>query len=412
MTPETTEDRGHSELGSSGAKIWSNCTGSIFLKRQVKEEPAGPWAAEGTLAHTVAENELRVFLYHKIHGSHIARGNPPETTPEMLEHAHAYKDAIWVRGLEESITGKAYGLEDQLFIDRSLDIYGYADFWCVYTDDRGRRAGLVVDYKYGFVGVSADSNAQLAHLALGLRQEMRARGKDLDYVRGAIFQPRSPTTEDNDPYSEFTFTAKALDRWHKKFLNAAHAIYVDKKPKFAVGEWCQYCKGKSLCGKYAKVLSKKTDLALADTSPIGLPPVETLSKEVIEKIVLCGDDVEDFIKACRARAHAELAAGEEYTQIKRVYGSSRRKWIDDESKIISTVSDAFLHLGHTTPPPLFEQSLLPLTTVEKELNKLIDKKEAAAIMAELTYPSQPSVKLVSIEDPRPAIEAATKLLDD
>jgi hypothetical protein len=160
---------------------------SVVLSRDLPKEPASEAALEGTAAHEVAEIFLTRFLHYKLTGEDLPWH---ETTPELEAAAKDYIDVVWKSVLHEAITGKAYGLEDQFTLEAKLGMYGFIDFWAVYIDDRGKRVGVVVDFKYGFVEVEAEKNAQLAFYACAMREELTRAGKNLDYVRGVIFQPK------------------------------------------------------------------------------------------------------------------------------------------------------------------------------------------------------------------------------
>lgn len=192
------EDRAHSELGGSTASRWSQCTGCIFLNRTLPKQPSSAAAKEGTKAHELAEVALRDFLNHK------RNGTDPEiqfsllamnADPKMVEAAEGWRDTMWEKVLEKALTGKAYGLEEHFYFDKSLDMGGTVDFWCVYINDRGQRVGVIVDFKYGYSYVEVKKNGQLAFYGAALRRFVREHGKDLDLVRTAVYQPRTPHHE-------------------------------------------------------------------------------------------------------------------------------------------------------------------------------------------------------------------------
>ena len=51
----------HALLSPSSAKRWLSCPASIALSAGIPEPPESPYAAEGTLAHAVAESKLRML---------------------------------------------------------------------------------------------------------------------------------------------------------------------------------------------------------------------------------------------------------------------------------------------------------------------------------------------------------------
>lgn len=403
MTEEKNHtDRTHSKLGGSTANRWTNCTGSVFLLDTLPPEPPGEAAIEGTKAHELAEKFLEMYLQGQIDGGSYSI-DLLNCSEEMIDGAKYYYETVWKELLDESITGKAYGLEEKFAIDSNLDMGGIVDFWAVYLDDKAKRVGVVADYKFGFTPVLAKNNAQLAFYAVALRKEMKAAGKDLDLVYAAIIQPR--LTDEKKRFQKVKFTAKQLDTWEKKFYKAADEIFVQKKPKFKVGDWCKFCGAKAVCKEYNKHMVSKTSLKLIDVEEVKLPAPETLSKEQIAKVVLHYDLLKDYLDACYSHALNSMKAGKKFPGLKLVEGKTRRKWREDdpdsENKIINAI------LQHGIEPTKSE--LKNLTTIEKELAAKYDKTKAKEIMSELTQNSIASVSVVSDTDPRQEVK---NLLDN
>lgn len=185
-------DRAHSELGGSGALQWVNCQGSIFLARALPPQEPNESMLLGTEAHELAEMALEDFLNSKIENTDPdIRLHLSDASDEMKEHIDAYVQFVWKELLEESITGKAYGIETPFVLNEELEMFGTVDFWAVYIDDRGKRVGVICDFKYGYHKVEVEKNPQLAFYACALRKFCQDNNKDLDYVVTAIFQPRA-----------------------------------------------------------------------------------------------------------------------------------------------------------------------------------------------------------------------------
>lgn len=53
-----TEQPKHSRFGGSSASRWMACPGSVVLCDQMPKQETSVWAAEGTLAHALAEHCL------------------------------------------------------------------------------------------------------------------------------------------------------------------------------------------------------------------------------------------------------------------------------------------------------------------------------------------------------------------
>lgn len=396
-------DRAHAPLGGSSAHRWANCTASVVLSRDMPKEPASAAALEGTAAHEVAEQMLALFLEYRLTGDQAKANTVINADPALLEAGKDYVDTVWKSVLHEAITGKAYDIETKFTLEAKLGMFGFVDFWCVYIDDRGKRVGVVVDFKYGFHEVEAEKNAQLAFYACAMREELTRAGKNLDYVRAVIFQPKVEPS-----YKEVKFTAKQLDTWRKKFFKAAEEIFVKEKPKFKVGDWCGFCPAKGVCPKYVKEAQSKTALMLVEPEADlqNLPAPEALNDEALAKIILHGDMVEEFISACRKYALARARNGKALPGTKLVAGSSRRKWKEN----VSDIAEALMDYGIAP----WEEKLIGLGEAEKALAagpSGMSKKEAKEIVSSFCDSTVPPILLVSEEDPRPKLSIGVDLLD-
>lgn len=400
--------RAHAVLGGSSASRWTNCTGSLLLSRDVPPRPSSPAADEGTKAHEMAQVVLEDFLLHKLNGTdpEVRFNTLPKDDDLMLEYVKEYRDAVWTNGLDQHITGKAFGLEEKFILDEKLDMWGTVDFWAVYISDRGKRVGYICDFKYGYHFVPADRNAQLAFYATAMREEFRRAGKDLDIIRAAIFQPRG-----SEPvYREAEFTSKELGTWKKKFYNAAHHIFIAKKPKFKVGDWCEFCPARPVCKTYAKEIGKRAAIALiepeADLSRFPAP--ETLSDEFLNKVILHGDAICSYVNSCKSYGINRALAGNPVEGTKLIQGPTRRTWEEDEEEIIRKLK----HLG---VEDCTKCKLKGITVVEKELKRIHTDKTAKEIrdsLESMVTETVPSLMLVSNKDERETIKSQMEMLND
>lgn len=353
-------ERLHSELGGSTAHRWLNCPGSVFLARTVPTPKTSEAAAEGTLAHEIAEALLEGFLMFKLNGD--ASLYPADTRaydPVMVEHINSYVEAVWENILEQSITNKAWGLEEKFEINEKLGMFGSIDFWAIYLDDRGHRVGAVCDFKYGFGYVDHKKNAQLAFYAVALRNFARSKGKDLDEVRAVIYQPRCLQ---GDPYREVKFTAKQLANWEEKFLKVAHQVLVAKKESYKTGDWCKWCPAQAVCPKYQEVLKKETELDLVKLDEVTLPEPRKMTDEQLKKIIIYQSDLIAFVHACVAYGVNRHITGQPLPGMKLVGSKPRRIWKDNQDEI----AEELKKLGLKEP---YNLKLKGIGEVEKKLGK-------------------------------------------
>lgn len=394
-------ERAHAILSPSFMHIALQCSGAVGLKEKIPQAPAGTAAIKGTLTHEAAEIVLSDWLAHKKDGSdpdiraHLL--NPDKT---IIEAAIGWKNAIWEHALEKSITNKAYALEDRLTFSEKYSLWGTADFWMVATDERAKRFGLICDLKSGHVYVEVDKNPQLAAYAVSLRQEMRDGGKDLDYVRVAIYQPYA----EGEKYRETAFTAKQLDTWEKKFLKLAEDVFGGTS-KFKVGEHCTYCPCQAHCELYGKSLSKETSLALIDTSELVFPDVAKIPDEALVKIALKLKALDAFGKAVKKSVIERLSNGEKLVGIKAVEGGTRRTWDQEKEEDLKLVLSKF-------GVDAVVEKVKGIGDLEKELANKLGAKEGKKLLNPFTKQTKPSILLVEEADERPAISSMVDLLDE
>jgi hypothetical protein len=407
---EDEEGRRHAILGGSTAHIWTACTGSVALCRDIPKEAPSESALQGTEGHSIAEIVVEDFLEHKISGSDPGiRSHLTAKSPEMLEAAHSYRDAIWINILEQSITGKAYGLEELVTLDKNLEMYGYVDFWTVFKDDHAKKVLAQVDYKYGYYPVEIKKNPQVAFYLVSMRKELQRSGIDIDYARGAIFQPRKPR---GDVYTEVRYTAKQLDAWEKKFFTAAEKIFITKKTSLKVGEHCKFCPAKNgVCPAYAKHIANKSSLALIDPKKAlkTLPSPETLPDETIRNIILIKNELISWVKGISSYGVSRNKAGSPIPGLKLVEGATRRKWPSEDSH--ERIGEKLKETGLEDPYKPPQKILKPISQIETELKKL-GVKDGKKFLDPYVTRTNPTLTLVSEEDSRPKVKNALDILQE
>lgn len=393
---ENGTERSHAVLGGSKASYWEPCPGSIFYLKDLPEQEVSEAMLSGTHAHAVAEVKLYNFLNYKVTGEENARPLPAVCSSDMIEMADGYVKAIWENVLEQTINRKAWGIEEQFTLDAQLEMFGHLDFWAVYTDDHGKRVGVIGDFKSGFKYKDADKNPQLAFYACCLLEELQQAGKDLDYVRAFIYQPKAYGVE---AYRETKFTNKQLAAWKKRFYKAAHQIFVKQLPKYKVGEWCQDCPAMkaSLCTTYAKETAKRLDLKIIEPEKIKLPTIETLTDQQIANFCLYEDEITALIKAAKNTAVQRAKAGKDLPGVKVIEKPGAREWKENDLEIVEGLKT----LGITEP---YKTNVLRnLGDMEKELATIVGKEQVKTTMEKFCQRKAPSISIVPDSDPRPSI---------
>lgn len=397
---ETQEVRPHAEISSSKIAIQLKCSGSIVLGRSLPPKEATDAMLSGTKTHEISEIGLEDYLQHRITGSdpEVRLSKLLTDDPEREERVRGYIEAVFEKALQGSITKKMYKIEDKVTLHEEFNIFGYADFWAVYKDDRAKRAAIIVDLKDGREIVKAKTD-QLKFLASGLLEDFRREGIELDYVRAAIYQPKAIESE---RYSEVKYSAKQLDAFKSKVLKLAENVYIKRKYKFKTGSHCRYCKCQELCPEYGKSLANKTSLKLLDVGAITFPEPEKISDEVLKNIVLHEKSLIDFVKACKKYAMARYISGQTIAGLKLVEGKGKRS-------IDATKIEEIKAFFSTKGIVAVKEKLKGITELSNELKAKKFNKNLVDSFCSL--PSKP-LKLVDETDERPAVQNALDLLKE
>ena len=161
----------HAELGASSSARWMNCSGSVPLARPYLGAGASSYAAEGTVAHTIAQAALAEEPLPPIGALVTVEGHEILVTEEMLDAVNEYLDIV------RPLLAKAQdgGVEIRVHISSvppTAESYGTADFDAVV----GRKL-FVVDLKYGKdVHVHVASNSQALFYALAVVETLHIDG--------------------------------------------------------------------------------------------------------------------------------------------------------------------------------------------------------------------------------------------
>ena len=408
-TNENTQEasqKSHRSAGGSSAHIWVECSGYIPLKKHLPPKIATKEMESGTEYHDLAEKVLSAFLHRKVTGEtneevkKLVMDHPDD---QMVEAVLDYTESVWSNMFKGSITGKAYGIEDNFTFSEELDSGGTADAWVIDVDNRAKRVLYVGDFKSGIYEVPADDNPQLMLYILAIRKFLRDHGKDIDYAIGSIFQPKSQT-----PYKESKkITQKKMDTWEKKFTKALQAAYT--KPKFKVGKHCQFCPCAQalICSAYVKSGQTKTDLLALHHKYTELPSVEMLPDETIAAIIKAAPEITRVLKSAKSYAIGRHIAGNPLPGLKVVQGNGRRNFISDTMTVQMALEEKGL-----VSTDLYKFKLKGIGQIEALLkNTGMSKKEATAVLEPITFKKLPQPSLVSEDDPRPALQTFDGLLD-
>lgn len=380
----------HAKCSASKAERWMHCPGSIALEDQCRPENPSEYAAEGTLAHELAELKVRAFLmdendplhlepeeYEGIHADIRHRplysGEMEEATDFYVERIH---EAMNAADEPEVLVEQAFRLDNWI-----PDGFGTSDA-VILTDNTIE----VFDLKYGAgVKVEAQGNPQLRLYGLGAAA-LFGDLYDIELVRMTIIQPRL------DHVSSEIVPLADLLRWAETEVAPKAKAAMDGTGEIEAGDWCRWCPAKEVCRVRAE---KQLELARRDFA-FEEPPL--LSDEEIGEVLQRAAGLAKWAKEVEEYALQEAKNGHKFAGWKLVEGRSVRKYTDDLK-----VAQALMDAGYDEAM-LYERKLYGITAMEK----LVGKKHLTEVLGDLIHKPPGKPVLVPESDKRREINSAAE----
>lgn len=391
-------ERAHAELSPSSISRIKKCPSSVVYSETVPERTS-EFAEEGTLGHEIAELYSKKTFQIPLTPEENQALDDKKYDNQMRDYAKQYADFLFEKCGKfrpSSVAGKLV-VEFEKRLHFSERIWGTVDFIAVKEVKPDVFDLLLVDYKYGQgVEVSAEDNAQLkTYTACAVEELLKPYGKKLRKAYCYIFQPRTP----GEAYSRDVHTGDDIAAWAKELDEIAKAVdkayeHPEKMVNASGVEHCRFCNYRPYCKAFLKESNEKA-LIHMDAEEPSVPPVESLSLEQRETILLHKKAIEQYLKDVEHSLMEDATNGVQLKNFKVVAGQSRRVWIDDET----AVHDLLKELGCKRA---YRRSLITLGEAEKQLEG--SKKEKAEMLSSVTTKTVPKRQLVVMDDKRPAIE--------
>lgn len=372
----------HALLSASAAERWLNCPPSARLCESY-EDTKSSYAAEGSLAHEVAELTARKH-FKLIKSAEVTKAlkslkKDEYWDDEMLGHAETYKDYINEIALSHKGTVPYITFEKQVNYSRfAPEGFGTAD--CIIIADNTLH---IIDYKYGKgVPVDAERNSQLRLYALGAYDDY-AMMYDIRFIRSHVVQPRL------DSITTFTETIEDVLEWANSIKPIAELAF-DGKGDFKAGNHCRFCRAGATCKSRAEENLEIAKYEFAQPT--------SLSKDDIAEILKKADNFKKWIESIEGFALDELLSGKEIPGFKIVEGRSNRK-IEDTDRAFEKLIKEY----KVEESLLYERKPIALTAIEKMIPKDVFKVWSTT---EVIKP-QGKPTVVPLEDKRQAYKLAT-----
>lgn len=368
----------HAILSASASKRWLSCPPSARLERKFPDK-AGEAAREGTLAHALAEAQIRRYLgeitdEEEALRIETIRGNALYA-PEMDEYVEEYVD-LCIEKINEA-HGTAL-VEERLDFSRWVKHgFGTGDMVII-----GNDVLEIVDLKYGKgVPVSAEGNTQMQLYALGAIEQYGCI-YDFDHVRMSIYQPRC------GGLSTQLMSIGDLLAWGEQIKPIADLAYAGKG-EFRAGDHCRFCKAAPQC----KALSEYN----MEIAKLEFQDADLLSDDDVSFVLARVDGLVRYAEKIKTWALGEALNGHKWPGFKVVEGRSNRR-ITDEAKAAKLLHKA----GYGDDVIYKPIEMQPITNLEK----LITKKKFTMLLGGIVEKPPGKPALVPEDDKRPEYNPA------
>jgi hypothetical protein len=385
--------RSHALLSASGASRWLNCTPSARLEEEFGQRRTSAYAEEGTLAHELSELYLSRDVLQSIDedtfNSRLEEIMANDLfNEEMLDVIPIYTDYCAMQYAEAKTNCGLASIEIEQKFDLTEYVpesFGTSDCTIIADD-----VLEVIDLKYGKgVPVYATWNKQLMLYGLGALR-MYDTMYCISKLRLTIVQPRI------NNISTFEISVEELISWAEQELKSKALDAFEGRGTLEAGDWCKFCSVKNKC---RALYEKNMEIAKYEQKK-----AEFLTDEEISDVIKRTPALIEWANSILTYANEKaIGEGKHWPGFKLVEGTSRRKWIDEDSATQAILDK----LPELSEDDIFNMKLKPITQIEKT----VGKKRFNEILSDVVVKPQGKPILVPEEDKCPALGVSQAQLD-
>lgn len=385
----------HFKYGGSTAKRTNRCPIWRRLAADMpkaKDDGSNDFADRGTLLHNAMEaflrgdvEDLRDCIGMKYNEQTLDEDMYTEALDPMVT---AYEDFADANNIEEELL--------EIEVVCCEDVGGTVDLFATSAD-----TVFSIDWKFGYVHVDAEENDQAlfylmsamdsdntSHLFEGRERLVIGIGQPAGVEQGYNILETWETTKAR--VHAFYYQHMDAVGLSEKLIECATVEEAVEMSPPCTGSHCKYCPAEAICpaktGLVKKALTLDKNSDEASILGAGLDMVE---------------EVEQWCKTVRARAHEQAEMGLAFKDYKLVQKRATRQWTDTEIVMDMVRKARLLKIEEATDSKL--KSVAQLEKVCKA--KKIDFKKYAAYSKK----ESSGTTLVRVEDKRPAVPAINAL---
>jgi len=352
--------------GSTAARV-INCPGSVALVATMPPQEGSSYANEGSLLHEAIAVVMDTacpagdMLGFEAHGLTL--------TQELLDSK--LRPALALLAEYDPKAAMEFTVEETVdYGDLMPGVFGSSDIV-------GRLDGraVILDWKFGDgVMVEAEENMQLMFYAAAAMRTPSCQWafEGVTEVECVIIQPPFLKT--------WTTTTERIAAFERQLVRAVNTSKLPAAP-IAGGDWCKWCAAKPVCPIKTGQIDRMKRAAL-----------EGIDANKLAQYLAVADDVEDFIKSCRALAHTMLENDTPVPGYKLVAKRATRHWSNPQTALADLIGMGL------TETDVTKTELLSVAQAEKVL-----KKHKLELPSDMVVAVSSGSTLAVETDPRPAV---------